>query len=242
MYYNTQLTKLNYVQFTACGKFSISSLDSEYVIETSKKCRCSIQLSYRDIIDSALRPAIQNITSIISAALVNPNLFGRYTVPNVFIIGNPLGIPYNSVIHEAFTKLIQDAFKDSNNNKELDPQSFVLLESVGDILMLKASSRPYLCKSFSEGVLRQVSRESYGLNVSYVGSEHVIGSGVGYYKNSKNTKERKLIETVHTITILKKGQPIRDDEELTNTFYLDREHKDFAKVKRIDFSKYLGHY
>jgi hypothetical protein len=242
MYY-TQLTKLNNVQFTSCGKFNISSLDSEYVIETSKKCRCSIQLSYRDIIDSALKPAIQNITSIVSAALVNPNLFGRYTVPNLFTIGNPLGTNYNSVIHEAFTKLIQDAFKDSNNNKEVDPQSFVLLESVEDILMLKTNSRPYLCKSFSKGVLHQVSRESYGLNVSYFDSEREEEYyGVGYFKNSKNSNERKLIETKHTVIILKKGQPIADNEELIKTFYLDREHKDFAKVKRIQFGKYLGHY
>jgi hypothetical protein len=231
------------VQFTSCGKFNISSLDSEFVIETSKRCRCSIQLSYRDIIDSALKPAIQNITSIVSAALVNPNLFGRYTVPNLFTIGNPLGTPYNSVIHLAFTKLIQDAFKDSNNNKELDPQSFVLLESIKDILMLKTSSQPYLCKSFSKGVLRQVSRESYGLKVSYsnIDSEQCY-HGVGYYKNSKNSNERKLIEGYHTIIILKKGQPIADNEELTKTFYLDREQKDFAKVDCIMFSKYLGHY
>jgi hypothetical protein len=240
MYY-TQLTKLNNVQFTSCGKFNISSLDSEYLIETSKKCRCSIQLSYRDIIDSALKPAIQNITSIVSAALVNPNLFGRYTVPNLFTIGNPLGTPYNSVIHEAFTKLIQDALKDSNNNKELDPQSFVLLESVEDILMLKTSSLPYLCKSFSKGVLRQVSRETYGINVYYFGSKGNY-YGMGYYKNSKNSNERKLIEEDETIIILKKGQPIDDNEKLTTTFYLDREHKDFAKVKGIDFRKYLGYY
>jgi hypothetical protein len=230
------------VQFTSCDKFNISSLDSEYVIETSKICRCSIQLSCRDIIDNALKPAIQNITSIVSAALVNPNLFGRYTVPNLFTIGNPLGTPYNSVIHEAFTKLIQDAFRDSNNNKELDPQSFVLLESVEDIPMLKASSRPYLCKSFSKGVLRQVSRESYGINVYYSDSQNEQYYGVGYYKNSKNSNERKLIEKDHTINILKKGQPIADDEELTKTFYLDREHKDFAKVNRILFGKYLAHY
>jgi hypothetical protein len=241
MYY-TQLTKLNNVQFTSCGKFNISSLDTEYVIETSETCRCNIQLSYRDIIVSALKPAIQNITSIVSAALVNPNLFGRYTVPNLFTIGNPLGTAYNSVIYEAFTKLIQDAFKDSNNNKELDPQSFVLLESVEDILMLKTSSRPYLCKSFSEGVLRQVSRETYGLNVYYSGPMDKRYYGVGYYKNSKNSNERKLIEADHTIIILKKGQPIADDEELTKTFYLDREHKDFAKVNCIIFGKYLGHY
>jgi hypothetical protein len=238
----TQQKKLNNVQFTSCGKFNISGLDSEYVIETSKKCRCSIQLSYRDIIDNALKPAIQNITSIVSAALVNPNLFGRYTVPNLFTIGNPLGTPYNSVIHEAFIKLIQDAFKDSNNNKELDPQSFVLLESIEDILMLKTNSRPYLCKSFSKGVLRQVSRESYGLKLSYFGPEWERYEGVGYYKNSKNSNERKLIEKDHTIIILKKGQPIADNEELTKTFYLDREHKDFAKVKCIKFSKYLRHY
>jgi hypothetical protein len=212
------------------------------MIEISKKCRCNIQLSYRDIIDSALKPAIQNITSIVSAALVNPNLFGRYTVPNLFTIGNPLGTNYNSVIHEAFTKLIQDAFKDSNNNKELDPQSFVLLESVEDILMLKTSSRPYLCKSFSKGVLRQVSRESYGLNVYYIGPKLEQYYGVGYYKNSKNSNERKLIEADHTIIVLKKGQPIGDNEELTKTFYLDREHKDFAKVNYIRFRKYFGHY
>jgi hypothetical protein len=241
MYY-TQLTKLNTLQFSSCGKFSISSLDSEYVIETSKKCRCSVQLSYRDIIDSALKPAIQNVTSIVSAALVNRNLFGRYTVPNLFTIGNPLGTPYNSVIHEAFTKLIQDAFKDSNNNKELDPQSFVLLESVEDILMLKTSSRPYLCKSFSKGIPRQVSRESYGLKVSYSGTKREEYYAVGYYKNSKNSNERKLIEKGHTIIILKRGQPIADNEELTKTFYLDREHKDFEKVDRIEFGKYLGHY
>jgi hypothetical protein len=241
MYY-TQLTKLNNVQFTTCGKFNISSLDSEYVIETSKKCRCSVQLSYRDIIDSALKPTIQNITSIVSAALVNHNLFGRYTVPNLFTIGNPLGTNYNSVIHEAFTKLIQDAFKDSNNNKELDPQSFVLLESVEDILMSKTSSRPYLCKSFNKGVLRQVSRESYGLNVYYYGPKNKRYYGGAYYKNSKNSNERKLIEAKHTIIILKKGQPIADNEELTKTFYFDREHKDFAKFNRIRFGKYLGHY
>jgi hypothetical protein len=241
MYY-TQLTKPNNVQFTSCDKFNISGLDSEYVIETSKRCRCSIQLSYRDIIDSALKPAIQNITSIVSAALVNPNLFGRYTVPNLFTIGNPLGTRYESVIHEAFTKLIQVAFKDSNNNKELDPQSFVLLESVEDILMLKTSSRSYLCKSFSKGVLRQVSRESYKLTVIYYGPTNEEYYGVGYYKNSKNSNERKLIEEYDTIIILRKGQPIADDEELTKTFYLDREHKDFAKVKGIQFGKYLGHY
>jgi hypothetical protein len=65
---------------------------------------------------------------------------------------------------------------------------------------------------------------------------------VGYYKNSKNSNERKLIEADHTIIILKKGQPFADNEELTKTFYLDREHKDFAKVNRIRFRKYLGHY
>jgi hypothetical protein len=209
------------------------------VIGTSKKCRCSIQLSYRDIIDNALEPAIQNITSIISAALANLNLFGRYTVSNLFTVGNPLDTPYNSVIHEAFTKLIQDAFKDSNKNKKLDPQCFVLLESVEDILMLKTSSRPYLCKSFSKGVLRQVSRNGYGLCVSYFGPMDEEYYGVGYYKNSKKSNERKLIEKDHAIIILKKGQLIGDNEELTKTFYLDPEHKDFAKVDYIQFGKYL---
>jgi hypothetical protein len=118
----------------------------------------------------------------------------------------------------------------------------VLLESVEDILMLKTNSRPYLCKSFSKGVLRQVSRESYGLDVCYIGPIYEEYYGVGYYKNSKNSNERKLIEADHTIIILKKGQLIADNEELTKTFYLDREHKDFAKVKCIQFGKYLGHY
>jgi hypothetical protein len=63
-------------------------MDGKKSIRISDLCDCSILISLRNIIDISLRPIIQNITTDITASLTNTNLFEKYEVDFVFIIGN----------------------------------------------------------------------------------------------------------------------------------------------------------
>lgn len=65
----------------------------------------------RDIIDNGLKPAIQDIMTIIIASVTD--IFGNYAVDFLFIMGNIFNLPQDSPIYTAHTIMLQEAFESS---------------------------------------------------------------------------------------------------------------------------------
>lgn len=123
-------------------------MDGKKSIRISDLCDCSILISLRNIIDIGLRPIIQNITTDITASLTNTNLFEKYEVHFVFIIGNIFALSYNSPIYIAYTMIIQDEIDLSIELKEKDKQGFIFQEGFCQLLQPNMHEKPYMYDSF----------------------------------------------------------------------------------------------
>lgn len=131
----------------------------------------------RDLIEVALTPTIKEITTVVSSALVNPELLGRFKINHVFILlGNILHCNYNSATHTLISKMIQSALDSSNRKKEIQPNCFYYTDTVESLIQPKIHQKLFSYDSVKKGIPYPVSRESYGFCLSYLKYDN---SGIG---------------------------------------------------------------
>ncbi|KAI7894239.1 uncharacterized protein EV154DRAFT_498989 [Mucor mucedo] len=105
------------------------------------------------------------MATIIAASLTNKNLFGNYVANHIFVTGDPFNLSYGSKIHTTYSMLLQKAIDDAVCFKEKDTMTFVLGESLWQLLELVTHTKPFMYGNFINGTLCQVSSESYALRV-----------------------------------------------------------------------------
>jgi hypothetical protein len=187
-------------------------------------CSCCISLSTRDIIDVAVVPAMLDLTTVISASIVNIDMFSHYKIPHLFILGNfvkPSCV--DSSMNKLLSILLQNALEDSNIINEIEPKCYFAPESA-DMPLTQASeecTRSFLYRSFRRGIFNQVSREGYGLVFSYANDyisdvRHAVEVS---YMEGKRFEKLATLNADSAFIILQKGQLI-STKEFTTTFYM----------------------
>lgn len=138
-------------------------MNSQIQLNINSKCACNISIFLRDIIEVALMSVIENMAAIIAASLTNKGLFGNYVANHIFVFGDPFNLSYGSMMHIIYNTLLQKAIDDAVRFKEKDTMTFVLGESLCQLLKLVTDTKPYMLEDFVTGKLCQVSSETYAL-------------------------------------------------------------------------------
>ena len=90
--------------------FSDQELDICHSISTNINCKCALNITYRMLIELALKPAITNIATVITSSLASNDLFGLYVVSALIIINESKNIAlhrFDSILKEAILKRLQ---------------------------------------------------------------------------------------------------------------------------------------
>lgn len=83
---------------------SNEELDMDQAILIDKNCNCTLHITYRMLIEIALKPVISNIANIISSTLASNDLFGLYGVAVLIITSKSKEIAsnmYDSILKES---------------------------------------------------------------------------------------------------------------------------------------------
>lgn len=191
-------------------------MNKKLIIQLGSNCNCSVHLSFYDIIDFAFRPTLENMINILSASLINTNLFGNFMeIQHIFCL-----IHFNN--NPRFQKVLVDLLaKESKDYIEI--KNFFIIPDFPNQLSLPIVQRkPFLHECFTIGNLHQVSRETYGFSVTQFkrGYDKITPL---YTDKQSNTETIKLDEN-HIIPLLKKGDIIYNSG-LNKTFYLEKQEK-----------------
>ncbi|KAG2195026.1 hypothetical protein INT47_005626 [Mucor saturninus] len=96
-------------------KMSEESLDLDCgkKLIINDECDCSIDIFLRDVIEVNLKSVIEDIATVKAASLTNKRIFGNYEVDYLFVLENPFGMPYNSVVYRVYTMGSRSQQKDA---------------------------------------------------------------------------------------------------------------------------------
>lgn len=173
----------------------------------SDECNCHIDICFKNLIEFGLRPAIEKTAIVIAASLSNTKLLGLYLVDLMFVIGNVFALPSDSAMQKSITAMLQDAIMRGIESKGKDTKGIVLKESFFQTLQTESWQNPFMCDSFCDGNLSQVSRYTYGIRIESLrvaGLDHPFL----YWKNYDG-KEKDIVACEDDVfVILQKGQPI----------------------------------
>ncbi|KAI7873147.1 uncharacterized protein EV154DRAFT_556387 [Mucor mucedo] len=176
------------------------------LLNINPNCNCSISIFLRDIIELGLIPVIESITTDIVASLTDKTLFGNYVPNYIFVFGDPFNLRQGSKIHISYTMIMQKAIDDGVYIKEKDTKTFVLRESVSQLLeMSLPKKKPYMLERFVTGTLCQVSSETFALRVtvSYT-NYHYAFTRI----NSDGDIKNNIAEDGSYFVFIQKGKPI----------------------------------
>jgi hypothetical protein len=215
------------------------TLDQEIVIGIDKQCNCSLRLSIRNFIDTAFSPTMLNLTSIISASLVNLDYFVNYKIDHLFILGNLFDCAQESLANAAFTKATLQAAEDNIERKEIDVKCFVSLNFRHKMIQPKLNSRPFFLESLTKGILHQVAKETYVVyatfrNIYLHGREVTEDSPQDILYQTNDLKNIKISKAGHAMVIVRKGQII-PFEGIKKTVYVV--HQSIPKAEEYEISK-----
>lgn len=212
---------------------NLNCVDEKETIKLSKECKCRIELSIRDVLYVAFRPAINDIINTISSTLVNGVSFGKYYVEHQFILGNLFQLSYDSPLHKKMTSMIQEELDDAVEYRELGLCCFALLKSIDQLLRPKIGNRHSLHEVFHNGCLHQVSRENYGLDFYAKRSQR--GITVSY----KDGIMENTVDAGNISVILRRGQLI-ENEALIRIYAISS--KRLSRGENIQIRKFDCHF
>jgi hypothetical protein len=203
------------------------TLDQEIVIGIDKHCNCSLRLSIRNLIDTAVSPTMLNLTSIISASLVNLDYFGNYKIDHLFILGSLFDCAQESLANAAFTKATLQAAEDNIERKEIDVKCFVSLNFRHKMIQPKLNSKPFFLESLTKGILHQVAKETYVVYITFQNiptyGEVTEGLPLKILYQTNDLKNIKISKAGHAMVVVRKGQII-PFEGIKKTVYIVLEY------------------
>lgn len=104
---------------------SAVSLDKKHRIAIDNSCDCSISLSKRDILDIAFNKVIQDTATIMAGSFSNPDLFGRFTIQQLIVIGHFIESNCSSAFHNILAIQLQSTLPLFFRDKEMQVQCVV---------------------------------------------------------------------------------------------------------------------
>ncbi|KAI7873624.1 uncharacterized protein EV154DRAFT_93168 [Mucor mucedo] len=231
-----QKFKLCVIALLERNKTNLESMDSEVKLSTTNnECACSINISFRKIIEVGLKSVLKNVATIIGSSLTNKEIFANYETNYIFMLGDPFHLSYGSSIHTVYTQVLQKEINDSIYLKEKDTQAFALIESVYMLLDPLTRIKPYLYEKFSKGTLCQVSSETYALRLPARSKKYNSFSHINRSGDVKNT----LPSDSSYFIFIQRGEPfpLTDINIKVNTNHGRYEDNEIIKVKDSGESK-----
>lgn len=141
-------------------------MDDKTKIMLGEECGCSIYVTARNIIEMGVKSVLQKMTTKIAASLTNINLFGKYEVNFVFIMGDIFNLERNPIMHTIYRRLLQEAYNESIAMKGKDASGFIIQKDIFQLLQPIKTKKPFMYDSFTIGSLYLTARETYGMYVS----------------------------------------------------------------------------
>ncbi|CAO3647044.1 unnamed protein product [Mucor fragilis] len=197
------------------GDFVTSNqdIDSSHAIPISKECSCSLQISFRTLVDIGLQPAITHIATIIASSLASNIFFGLYTVSALIIMDDSK----YSVLQNCrniFEKTMQRCLEVHHGRTIVFYNREMVIAACASL----GSWCTGLQQVFGKGSYSQVSSTDYVLQFS---GTQINGTEEGFeiYKYHSNSfKKGDFIERPKEFVIPKKGQAV-DPNGSTHAFY-----------------------
>lgn len=174
-------------------------------------CDCNIDLSLRNIIDMGLKPAIQNITTIVAAVVANSDLFGNYEIDFVFILGSTFTLRHNSPLQVVYAQILQEELAASIELNGKDTPGYILRETLCELLQPKVHGKPYMYDSFCFGNINQISSEIYAVYIDDFYENPSSGKVSKPFLSCKsyNIDGANVVKDADAaMIVLQKGQPI----------------------------------
>ncbi|KAI7876813.1 uncharacterized protein EV154DRAFT_64105 [Mucor mucedo] len=193
------------VEFFEKNKSNLD-MDSKIQLNINTKCGCSISIFHRDIIEAGLMSVIEGRTTDIVSSLTNKRLFGNYAPNYIFVFGDPFNLAQGSKIHIIYTMIMQKAIDDGVYIKEKDTMTFVLRESIFQLLeTFLTGKKPYMFERFVTGTLCQVSSNTYGMRIpNYPPDYWRAFTRINSNGDIKNT----ITKDGSYLVFIKKGKPV----------------------------------
>ncbi|KAI7891414.1 uncharacterized protein EV154DRAFT_223945 [Mucor mucedo] len=181
-------------------------MNSKIQLNINTKCGCSISIFLRDIIEGGLMSVTESITTDTVASLTNKRLFGNYVSNYIFVFGDPFNLGQGSKIHIIYTMIMKKAIDDGVYIKEKDTMTFVLGESIFQLLeTFLTGKKPYMFDRFVTGTLCQVSSNTYGMRIlSYHSRDSMPFTRINSDGDIKNT----IAGTGSYLIFIQKGKPV----------------------------------
>ncbi|GAA5800329.1 hypothetical protein HPULCUR_005756 [Helicostylum pulchrum] len=147
----------NQVEFTNNLKQYISENNlcqlpnDKYIVQLSVSCNCKVCLMVNDIVEISFRHVLQDITSLLSASLINKEFFGKYW--NIRYVFQLIHFNYNTQLQDAVMKMIKEINEDIMIEQEIDIPHYVIPKMLDQRLQPVYQQRLFLYKEFRIGAL-----------------------------------------------------------------------------------------
>lgn len=166
------------------------------------------------------------MANIVSSALMNYDLFGKYKINHIFILlGKFLGCNHGSTASTLLTNMVKEALESTNLDKEIQPYSFYCTDTVESLTQPKMGKKVFSYETFFQGIIHQVSRGTYGISVIYLkdmNNDTEDGrKKLGILCQTDNMDGLMKTTKVGPAPFLHKGQPISSEKEIQKVFYIE---------------------
>ncbi|KAI9359865.1 hypothetical protein BD770DRAFT_471686 [Pilaira anomala] len=201
------------------------------LVQMNTFCLCKVCLTEKDIIEIAFKPMLQEIASLVSASLINKNLFGNYT--DIQYLVNFMHFNNNTQLKNTLTCMLNDELDCLNLDRGVDLHSLTLPESPNQLLQPILFQRPFLYRQFQFGTLKQVVSDNYAISLY----QDTRGKFKSSYKNIITDTESIEFDDDNAFPLLKKGDVIRDGQ-FNRVFYLDQLQYNYGEELLIRICKF----
>ncbi|KAI9263598.1 hypothetical protein EDC94DRAFT_84007 [Helicostylum pulchrum] len=189
------------------------STTDTHAVKLNSSCNCKVRLTTADIIDVSFTRVLQDIACILSASLLNKELFGNYA--NIDYMFSFIRFSSNPQLQYAFSKILEEEADDYNLELGIDASCMLVPELFGQLLQPVISQRPLCYKDFEIGALQQVCSENYVFGIT----QKKYYGACPLYKSKITDTETIGCEYFIVLPFLNKGSVI-NNVRTNRPFYL----------------------
>lgn len=156
---------------------------------------------------------LEDITSLLSASLINKEFFGKYW--NISYVFQLIQFNYNTHFRDAVIKILKEITEDIFFEQGIDTPHYIIPKILDQCPQPAYLRRSFLHKEFQTGALKHVYSDNYGFGVFRIYSDIDFA-----YKSNRSDTEIISVSKDTVFLLFKKGDKI-DDCQTNRIFYLN---------------------
>lgn len=156
---------------------------------------------------------LEDITSLLSASLINKEFFGKYW--NILYVFQLIQFNYNTHFQDAVIKILKEITEDTIFEQGIDAPHYIIPKILDQCPQPVHQQRPFLHKEFQTGALKHVYSDNYGF-----GFYETYGDIDFAYKSKRSDKEIISVSKDTVFLLFRKGDKIGDCQT-NRVFYLN---------------------